>query len=107
MTVLVTVSRTNRTLERVFGDFTSQYRPPRVEKSQSKGDRALLALNGDRRVVVALRGESITDKAGDCGILSRPNRAVVGAEEGYVNEEVAEVVVGEDGLCSQLQEQSL
>ena len=111
VTVLVTVSLTSRTLERVFGDLVSQYLPPRDEKSQSKGDRALLALNGDRNVVLALRGESRVDVAGDWGILNRPSRAVVGAEDGYANDAGADVVVeevtGDVSLCSQLQEQSL
>ena len=87
VTVLVTVSRTRRTLERVvFGDLTSKYRPPPAEKSQSNGERALRALKGERRVaaVVALSGELMGEKAGDSGIRSRPSRALVGADEGYV-----------------------
>lgn len=65
VTVLVTVSLTSRTLDLVLGDFASQYLPPLEAKSQSKGDRALLALNGDRNVVLALSGESKIDVAGD------------------------------------------
>lgn len=79
-----------------------------MEKSQSNGDRALLALNGDRNVVLALSGESNDDTAGDCGIFNRPKRPLSGAEAGYVNVVVgATVDVGEDTLCSQLHEQSL
>lgn len=56
-------------------------------KSQSNGDRALRALNGDRIADVAaeLRGDSAVDIAGEGGIRSRANRAVDGADEGYAN----------------------
>jgi len=78
----VTVSLTNRTLDRVaLGDLTSKYLPA-AEKSQSNGERALLALKGERRVFVALSGVMTGEKAGDSGIRRRPRRALVGAEEG-------------------------
>jgi hypothetical protein len=82
VTVRVTISRIWRTLERdVFGDLISQYRPLLL-KSQSNGERALLALNGDRTAEVALMGESAPQNSGDGGIRRRPNRPVEGAEDG-------------------------
>lgn len=74
-------------LDLVFGDFTSKEYLPLLWKSQSNGDLALLALNGERmaEVAVALNGESIVEKAGDWGIRKRPRRAVEGADVGYVN----------------------
>jgi hypothetical protein len=82
VTVRVTISLTWRTLDRLpFGDFTSKYLPLLL-KSQSNGERALRALKGERSVDVALRGDSTPENAGDGGIRSRPNRAVVGAEDG-------------------------
>jgi hypothetical protein len=77
-------------------------------RSQSYGDRALLALKGERRVwlEVALKGESPPVKAGDCGILRRPNLPVDGAEAGKTKWEVVAAEVG-DLWLSQLHEQSL
>ena len=60
---------------------TSKYLPLLL-KSQSNGDRALLALKGDRIAEVALKGDSALEYAGDAGIRRRPNRVVEGAEEG-------------------------
>jgi hypothetical protein len=60
---------------------TSKYRPL-LWKSQSNGERALLALKGDRTAEVALKGDSVLEYAGDAGIRRRPNRPVEGAEEG-------------------------
>ena len=74
-------------------------------KSQSKGERALLALKGDRTAEVALKGDSALMYAGDAGIRRRPNRAVEGAEEGKANG-FGVVEVG-DLWVSQLHEQSL
>ncbi len=85
MTVRVTISLTWRTLDRVdLGDLTSKYLPLLL-KSQSNGDRALLALKGERIAEVALKGDSPPVKAGDGGIRNRPNRPVEGAEEGKTN----------------------
>tara|TARA_R110002060_G_scaffold14416_6_gene20222 strand:+ start:93 stop:437 length:345 start_codon:yes stop_codon:yes gene_type:complete len=85
VTVRVTISLTWRTLDREdFGDLTSKYLPLLL-KSQSNGERALLALKGDRTAEVALMGDSAPVKAGDGGILNRPNRPVEGAEEGKTN----------------------
>lgn len=106
MTVRVTISLTSRTLDRAdLGDRTSKYLPLLL-KSQSKGDRALRALNGERMVAVALRGDSAGVKAGDWGIRRRPSRAVVGAEAGKTKCEPRGAEVG-DLWLSQLQEQSL
>lgn len=58
---------------------------PLLLKSQSNGERALLALNGDRTAEVALKGDSVPVKAGDGGIRNLPSRPVVGAEEGKTN----------------------
>ncbi len=88
VTVLVTISLTWRMLVRPhFGDFTSKYRPfplP-VLKSQSNGDFALRALNGERIADVALSGESVPENAGEGGMRSFDNRAVEGADEGKTN----------------------
>ena len=82
VTVLVTISRTCRTLDLcVFGDLISKYLPL-LFKSQSYGDRALLALKGERAAEVALLGESALENAGEGGIRRRANRAVDGAEDG-------------------------
>jgi hypothetical protein len=82
VTVRVTISLTCRTLGLAdFGDLTSKYLPLLL-KSQSKGDRALRALKGERMVEVALKGDSDPVKAGDWGILRRPSRPVEGAEAG-------------------------
>jgi len=82
VTVRVTISLTWRTLDRLpFGDFTSKYLPLLL-KSQSNGERALRALNGERIADVALRGDSTPENAGEGGIRRRPNREVLGAEEG-------------------------
>jgi hypothetical protein len=108
VTVLVTISLTCRTLDRAdFGDLISKYLPLLL-RSQSYGDRALLALKGERRVwvEVALKGDSPPVKAGDCGILSRPSLAVDGAEAGKTKWEVVVAEVG-DLWLSQLHEQSL
>ncbi len=108
VTVRVTISLTCRTLDRVdFGDLMSKYLPLDLS-SQSYGDRALLALKGERRVwlVVALKGESLPVKAGDGGILRRPNLPVDGAEAGKTKWEVVAAEVG-DLWLSQLHEQSL
>jgi hypothetical protein len=65
VTVRVTISLTCRTLDRAdFGDLTSKYLPLLL-KSQSKGDRALRALKGERMLEVALNGDSDPVKAGD------------------------------------------
>jgi hypothetical protein len=65
VTVRVTISLTCRTLDRAdLGDLTSKYLPL-LWKSQSKGERALRALKGERRVEVALSGDSAPVKAGD------------------------------------------
>jgi len=84
VTVRVTISLTWRTLDRVgFGDLTSKYRPL-LWGSQSNGERALLALKGERMVeFVALKGESALEYAGDAGMRRRLNCAVEGAEEGW------------------------
>lgn len=83
---------------------TSKYLP--FEKSQSNGERALLALKGDRAAEpVALKGDSALVYAGDAGIRRRPNRAVEGAEEGKTKG-LGVVEVG-DLWVSQLHEQSL
>jgi len=50
--------------------------------SQSYGDRA---LKGERIVEVALRGESLAEKAGEGGMRRRLRRPEEGAEEGYTN----------------------
>jgi len=82
VTVRVTISLTWRTLDRVLlGDLISKYRPLLL-RSQSKGERALRALNGDRIAEVALKGESAPEKAGEGGIRSLPNRLVDGADDG-------------------------
>lgn len=82
VTVRVTISRTCRTLALcAFGDLISKYLPLLL-KSQSYGERALRALNGDRTAEVALRGESAVEKAGDGGMRRRASRAVDGAEDG-------------------------
>jgi hypothetical protein len=111
VTVRVTISLTCRTLDRAdFGDLMSKYLPLDL-RSQSYGDRALLALKGERRVwfEVALKGESPPVKAGDCGILRRPNLPVDGAEAGSAGKTKWEVVAAEVGdlWLSQLHEQSL
>jgi hypothetical protein len=108
VTVRVTISLTCRTLDRAdFGDLTSKYLPlPWM--SQSNGDRTLLALKGERSVwvEVALKGDSPPVKAGDCGIRSRPNLAVDGAEDGKTKWVFVVAEVG-DLWLSQLHEQSL
>lgn len=58
---------------------------PLLLKSQSNGERALLALKGDRTAEVALIGDSALVKAGDGGIRNRPSRPVEGADEGKTN----------------------
>lgn len=106
MTVRVTISLTCRTLDLVdFGDLISKCLPLLL-KSQSNGDRALLALKGDRIAEVALIGDSPPVKAGDGGILRRPNRPVEGAEVGKTNVAEGRAEVG-DLWVSQLHEQSL
>jgi hypothetical protein len=85
VTVRVTISLTVRVLDRAdFGDLISKEYLPLLLMSQSYGDRALRALKGERRVwaEVALNGESPPVKAGDGGILSRPNLDVDGADAG-------------------------
>lgn len=109
VTVLVTISLTCRTLDRLaFGDLMSKYLPLLLI-SQSNGDRALRALNGDRiaDVAVALNGDSAAEKAGEGGIRRRPNLEDDGAEEGKTN--VADEGTAEVGdlWVSQLHEQSL
>jgi len=89
----------------LLGDLTSKYLPLLV-KSQSYGERALRALNGDRTAEVALMGDSAQEKAGDGGMRRRPNRPVDGAEDGYANGVGGAMDTGD--LCvSQLHEQSL
>ncbi len=83
VTVRVTISRTWRMLGRpVFGDFRSKYLGL-FFRFQSKGERALRALKGERMADVALRGDSAVENAGDWGIRSRLRRAVEGADDGY------------------------
>lgn len=92
VTVLVTISLTCLTLDRVdFGDLISKYLPL-LFRSQSNGERALRALKGERMadVAVALNGDSAAENAGEGGIRKRPNLEVDGAEEGKTN-------VAEDG----------
>ena len=82
MTVRVTISLTWRTLALGdFGDLTSK-NLPLLEKSQSNGERALRALKGERAADVVLWGDSAGPVIGDCGIRSRPNRPVDGADVG-------------------------
>lgn len=90
VTVRVTISLTSRCTVLVFlGDLTSKYLPLRAE-SQSYGDRvprALRALNGERTAEEAVNGALIGDsvgeeKAGDCGIRSRPSHEADLAEFG-------------------------
>ena len=50
--------------------------------SHSYGERA---LNGERKVDVALRGESFPENAGEGGMRRRVNRADEGADLGYAN----------------------
>jgi hypothetical protein len=72
---------------------TSKYLPFALLRSQSKGDRALLAENGD--LSDALRGDSaVGEKAGDGGIRKRPSLAVDGADVGKVKL-LGVVVVGD------------
>jgi hypothetical protein len=109
VTVLVTISLTCLTLDRVdFGDLMSKYLPLLL-RSQSNGDRALRALKGERIVDVAfaLKGDWATGKAGEGGIRRRPNLEDDGAEDGKTN--VAEDGTAEIGdlWVSQLHEQSL
>jgi len=113
VTVLVTISRTWRTLGLVIrGDLISKCLPWfLLLKSQSKGERALRALNGDRTVdvVEALRGES-TEHAGEGGIRIRPIRSVFGrgAEVGRIAGVGGISEVGDTDLwASQLHEQLL
>lgn len=81
VTVLVTVSLMDRTLQRLLCEGLTSYKRSLLLKPQSKGERALCgvralrALNGDR----ALKGESC-EYAGDAGIRRRPSRAEEGAE---------------------------
>lgn len=105
VTVRVTISLTWRTLDlEAFGELTSKYLPLLLN-SQSYGERALLAENGDRAVEAALRGDSAIEIAGDGGIRRRPKRPVEGAEVG--TGKVKEVVEVGDLCVSQLHEQSL
>jgi hypothetical protein len=67
VTVRVTISLTVRVLDRAdFGDLSSKEYLLAL-RSQSKGERTLRALKGERRVCVevALKGESPPVKAGD------------------------------------------
>lgn len=119
--VLVTISLTWRGTGRAdlgaIGDLISKYLPLLL-KSQSKGDRVLRALkgermaecdalNGERMVDVALMGDSLPENMGEGGIRSFPSRAVAGADEGMAGvAKVGDFDVGD--LCvSQLQEQLL
>jgi hypothetical protein len=68
VTVRVTISLTVRVLDRAdFGDLISNEYLALLFMSQSKGERALRALKGERRVwvEVALNGESAPVNAGD------------------------------------------
>jgi hypothetical protein len=95
VTVLVSTSRTWRTLARgpFPGDLTPKYVPFALLRSQSYGDRALLAEKGDLRV--ALLGDSaVGENAGDGGMRKRPSRPVAGADAGKVKL-LGVVVVGD------------
>ncbi len=75
----------------VFGDLTSKYLP--LLTSQSYGERA---LNGERVVDVALKGDSFpAEKAGEGGMRRRPSRADDGAEVGNANGEGSTADVGD------------
>jgi len=67
VTVRVTISLTVLVLDRDFGDLISKEYLPLLLISQSKGERTLRALKGERSVwvEVALKGESPLVNAGD------------------------------------------
>jgi hypothetical protein len=72
---------------------TPKYVPFALLRSQSYGDRALLAEKGDLRV--ALLGDSaVGENAGDGGMRKRPSRPVAGADAGKVKL-LGVVVVGD------------
>lgn len=109
MTVLVTTSLICLTLfpEDLVALLSCEYRAFKAA-SQSNGERTDLALNGDL-AVVALRGESRLDSAGDGGRCRLGNDVapVGGADIGCVGCEPKGALVGDDLWLPHLQEQSV